>query len=72
MTELDIKMAKLNGIEELVMAEEIDRRLRARYPLSDELSLLRQRDKKQEEFAEYDAFAEKCKAEVKAEFAAVE
>ena len=72
MTELEIKLAKLNGIEKLVMAEEIDRRIRKKYTISDEFAILRQRDDKPEEFAEYNAYAEKCKAEVKAEFAAAE
>ena len=68
MTELEIKLAKLNGIEQFVMATEIDKRIRAKYTISNELAILRQRDDKPEEFAEYYAFAEQCKADVKAEF----
>lgn len=72
MTELDIKMAKLNGIEEIVMGEEIDRRARIKYSLSEELSIQRQRNEKPEEFQRYYDYMEQCKAEVKAEFAAVD
>lgn len=44
---------------------EIIRRIRKRYTVNQELAILRQRDTKPEEFAEYDAFVEQCKAEVK-------
>ncbi|MGI5892442.1 MAG: hypothetical protein ACOX7H_06910 [Bacillota bacterium] len=40
--------------------------IRARYSLSDELALHRQRDSKPDEFAEYNQFVEACKAEAKA------
>jgi hypothetical protein len=43
----------------------VDAMIRARYTLSDELALHRQRDSKPEEFAEYNQFAEACKAEAK-------
>jgi hypothetical protein len=71
MTKSEIKLSKLNGIADEAMGVEIDRRIRQKYSLSNELAILRQRDKNPEEFAEYDAFAEQCKAEVKAEFDAV-
>ena len=45
----------------------IEKKIRTRYSLSAELAILRQRDTKPAEFAEYNAFAEQCKAEVKAE-----
>ena len=38
-------------------------RIREVYSVDDELAILRQRDTKPEEFAEYNAFAEKIKAE---------
>ena len=41
-------------------------RIRAVYSLDDELAILRQRDSKPEEFAEYNAFVEKVKAEERA------
>ena len=45
---------------------EIIRRIRKRYTVNQELAILRQRDTKPEEFAEYNAFAEQCKEAVKA------
>lgn len=38
-------------------------RIRAVYSVDDELAILRQRDTKPQEFAEYNAFVEKIKAE---------
>lgn len=46
---------------------EIIRKIRKRYTVNQELAILRQRDTKPEEFAEYNAFVEQCKAEVKDE-----
>ena len=48
--------------EELVVMK-----IRERYSIDDELAILRQRDTKQDEFAEYNDFAEQCKAEAKEE-----
>ena len=45
----------------------IEKKIRARYSVNAELAILRQRDTKPEEFAQYNAFVEQCKAEVKAE-----
>lgn len=45
----------------------IEKKIRAKYSINAELAILRQRDSKPQEFAEYNAFVEKCKAEVKAE-----
>lgn len=45
----------------------IIRKIRTKYTVNQELAILRQRDSKPEEFAEYNAFVEKCKAEVKEE-----
>ena len=55
---------------ESIYANEIDKRIRRRYSLSDELAILRQRDTKTEEFKAYNEYAENCKAKVKAEFGA--
>jgi hypothetical protein len=41
-------------------------RIRERYSVDDELAILRQRDSKPEEFAEYNDFVEKVKAEERA------
>ena len=45
----------------------VNNKIRTRYSVSAELALLRQRDTKPEEFAEYNAFCELCKAEAKTE-----
>lgn len=44
----------------------VERYIRERYSLNAELAILRQRDTKPEEFAEYNAYAEDCKARAKA------
>lgn len=45
----------------------VTERIRRRYDLDAELAILRQRDTKPEEFAEYSGYAEQCKAEARAE-----
>lgn len=45
----------------------IIRKIRKRYTVNQELAILRQRDSKPEEFAAYNEYVERCKAEVKAE-----
>lgn len=50
---------------ERLYESEIIRRIRKRYSLNQELAILRQRDIKHEEFAEYHAYVEQCKSEVK-------
>ena len=45
----------------------VENKIRTRYSVSAELAILRQRDTKPEEFAEYNAFCELCKAEAKTE-----
>lgn len=51
---------------------EIVRLIRQRYNVNQELSILRQRDEKPEEFAEYSRYVEECKSAVKAEISAAE
>lgn len=45
--------------------ELVERLIRKRYSVSAELAILRQRDQKPDEFAEYNAYAEQCKRVVK-------
>lgn len=45
--------------------ELVEQLIRERYTLGQELATLRQRDAKPEEFAEYDSYAEQCKARAK-------
>ena len=52
----------LPSYEELVV-----QKIRERYTIDDELAILRQRETKPDEFAEYNDFCEQCKAEAKNE-----
>lgn len=45
----------------------VENKIRTRYSVSAELAILRQRETKPEEFAEYNDFCELCKAEAKTE-----
>lgn len=66
--QIEINLAKLNGKTEAVYKKEVNRLIRARYSLSEELSILRQRDAKPEEWEAYNAYCEECKAKAKAIF----
>ena len=57
-------------MDETAYKERVESLIRERYTVADELGILRQRDTKADEFAEYNAFAEQCKAQAKAELAA--
>ena len=46
-------------------AERVVELIRQKYTINDELAILRQRDTKPEEFAEYNAFVEECKRKAK-------
>ena len=63
------KLAVLNGEEQIKERthEIVREKVGARYSIFDEIAILRQRDTKPAEFAEYNAFVEQCKAEAKAE-----
>ena len=68
MTEIELRLSRLNGTLESDYATLVEKKIRRKYPLSSELAILRQRDTKPEEFAEYNAYAEACKNEARAEF----
>lgn len=57
-------------IDETAYKERVESLIRERYSVADELGILRQRDTKPEEFAAYNAFAEACKEQARAEIAA--
>ena len=61
-----IMLAKKTGKTEAIYKQLVNWRIRERYSIDDELAILRQRDEKPEEFAEYYDFVESVKAEVKA------
>lgn len=51
------------GTLDIPYEQRVVNRIREVYSIDDELAILRQRDTKPEEFAEYNAFVEKIKAE---------
>ena len=59
----DADVKAFNAIYESMIIQKI----RQRYSINQELAVLRQRDEKPAEFAEYNAYVEQCKAEIKAE-----
>jgi hypothetical protein len=60
--------SELNKIKQQKYENKVEALIRAKYSLSQELAILRQRDTKPTEFAEYNAYAESCKAQAKIEF----
>ena len=46
----------------------IEEEIKKKYSVERELSILRQRDRKPTEYAEYDAYVEECKRKVKVAF----
>lgn len=53
--------------KELAYEQKIVAEIRKKYNVNQELAILRQRDTKPEEFAEYNEYVEQCKAKIKAE-----
>lgn len=69
---MNLRLAKKNRESnpqswEKLYESEIIRKIRNRYTVNQELAILRQRDTKPYEFAEYNDFVEKCKKEIKEE-----
>jgi hypothetical protein len=64
-------LAEKNGTLEQVYGDMVNELIRSRYTVSEELALLRQKDEKPDEYAEYNEYAEECKAIVKAEYEAI-
>ena len=62
------KTAELSRIKNTIEYPQlVENKIRTKYSVSAELAILRQRDTKPEEFAEYNAFCEQCKAQAKTE-----
>lgn len=57
------EIAEMPTIPNATYEQRIVKRIREVYSVDDELAILRQRDTKPEEFAKYNAFVEKVKAE---------
>ena len=66
MNSIKKRLSRLNGTVKTDYAALVDSAIRKRYSVSDELAILRQRDIKPDEFAEYNTYVEKCKADAKA------
>ena len=62
-----IRLARLNGDAESLYHELVEEKIRLRYAVGDELAIVRKRDRKPQEFAEYDAYCEECKRKAKEE-----
>lgn len=62
-----IRLARLNGNAQSLYHALVEEKIRAMYTVGEELAVVRQRDRKPQEFAEYDAYCEKCKREAKEE-----
>lgn len=58
----ELEFVKQQQYENLIVAK-----IRQKYNVNQELAILRQRDTKTEEFEEYNAYVEQCKAEAKKE-----
>lgn len=56
---------ELEKIKQQKYENAIVEKIRQRYTIDQELAILRQRDSKPEEFAEYNAYVEQCKQEAK-------
>ena len=65
MNDITKQLSALNGVSDKVYGQTVDRLIRERYSLWDELAILRQRDEKPEEYAAYNAYCEECKQKAK-------
>lgn len=65
MTKKEMKLAILNGKEQLIYEELIIKLIREKYTINQELAILRQRDSKPTAYEIYNNFVEGCKAQAK-------
>ena len=65
-------LAKKNGLHELYRGDAISRKIAKKYPLSAQIALLMDKDKKPEEWAAYQEYRAKVKAKVDAKIAMFE
>lgn len=66
MLEIEVSLSKLNGKQEELYDKLTVKFIRERYSLSQELSLNRQKDRKPEQWQEFDNYCEECKARARA------
>ena len=64
----DIKITETAYLKNMTYKKYIEYLIRKRYTQNDEFAILRQKDRKPDEYAEYDAYCEQCKAQAKAIF----
>ena len=67
---LDVALLKANKskhpeVIRRIYGRLVEKKVAKRYTTSQEIAFIRQKDRKPEEYAEYDAFVEQCKREVK-------
>ena len=67
MTKTERTLSISNGTLNEEYSAAVNRKIRERYSLSEELALLRQREKDPKAFAGYDTFAEECKVAARQE-----
>lgn len=67
MTEIEKKLMELNGNTEATYGALVNRFIRERYTIAEELAVQRQRFEKPLEFSKYNTYAEECKARAKKE-----
>ena len=64
----DIKIAENAYLKNMTYKDYVEYLIRKKYKESDEFAILRQKDRKPDEYAEYDAYCEQCKTQAKAIF----
>lgn len=64
-TEAQAEQAEREYWQAVSYDEAVDAQIRKRYSVSQEFAILRQKDEKPDEYAEYFAYCEECKAFVK-------
>lgn len=55
----------MNTFGQMTYSANVSSLIRKRYSVDDELAILRQRDSKPDEFAEYNTYCEQCKTKAK-------
>lgn len=64
----DIKIANNAYLKNMTYKDYVEFLIRKRYTQNDEFAILRQKDRKSDEYAEYDSYCEQCKTQAKAIF----
>ena len=67
LTEADFQKAHMVNHDDGGYSRMVERLIRERYTVSDEISILRQKDEKPEEYAAYYTYAEECKKKARYE-----